>query len=361
MKTFSCKIKNVSHTKVIIGRDMDNVADENDSLQSADKICFAMEANSPKILKDRVSKLFAVKKETFVYELPHSENAKTFSEAQKFCSFLYAKGFSRKSLIIGAGGGTVTDLCGFVASVYMRGIKWISVPTTFLGQIDAGIGGKTALNLDEGKNIVGSFWQPETTVCDTAFLDSLPHAELRTGAGELVKYSLIMPKSAGAKIIKYLPQALIGDKAALNSCVTNCAAYKLKLIGSDERDEKGKREPLNLGHTAGHAFEAITEGQMHHGEAVARGIIFSTILSHNLGKIKTDDKIKVLSLIDTLHLPDFDYCKINFGKFLSYVERDKKNRGAKNRFIILRGMGKTEIAENVSEKILLKTFEEMKK
>ena len=336
---------------------MPDISAESAAFSDADKICLVTESGSQKIIKDRALKLFPAGVRTVLYEVPQSENAKTPEEAVKLCSFLFSKGFSRKSLIIAAGGGTVTDLSGFAASIYMRGIRWISVPTSFLGQIDAGIGGKTAVNLDEGKNVIGTFHQPELTVCDTAFLDSLPHSELRAGAGELAKYAMITPRALRVKLLQALPQALIGDTAALNSCVTLCAGYKLKLVSADEKDEKGIREPLNLGHTAGHAFEAMSGGKMHHGEAVARGLKFIINLSQLCGALKQEEAVRLNAVIDILHLPEMPKGQWQFDKFTSLISRDKKARGAGNRFILLRGAGKTETAVNVKENLLLKAFE----
>jgi 3-dehydroquinate synthase len=237
----------------------------------------------------------------------------------------------------------------------MRGINWVSVPTTFLGQIDAGLGGKTAANLGGAKNIAGTFHMPSLTVCDAAFLDSLPLAELRSGAGELIKYAMIGPAALGRTIKKNLSKVLAGDKSALAACVCACAAYKLRLVARDEREETGLREVLNFGHTAGHAFEAMSGGRLPHGAAVARGVRFALIASREAGLLDSKNFLELNSLVDALRLPPAPV-RCDLRKFIGLVSRDKKVRGTKNRFILTKGPGRTCAAENLETEIIKKAF-----
>ena len=324
---------------------------------ATDKICLVTGTDAPPSLRARALALFPEGKEHHHYFwLPPSEKAKTLDEAGRLAAFLFEKGFSRNSLVIAAGGGAVTDLAGFAASVYMRGINWISVPTTFLAQIDAGLGGKTAVNLGAAKNIIGTFHQPALAVCDTAFLDSLPHAELRSGAGELVKYAMTGPAALRAVITKNLQGTLAGDKSALTACVSACAAFKLKIVARDERDETGAREILNFGHTAGHAFEAMSGGRLPHGEAVARGIRFALISSRETGILPRAEFKKLDAMLDALRLPPARLRR-DFRHFLSLVSRDKKARGADNRFVLIAGAGRLCPAENLDAPLLKAAFE----
>ena len=239
----------------------------------------------------------------------------------------------------------------------MRGISWISVPTTFLAQIDAGLGGKTAVNLAGAKNIIGTFHQPALAVCDTAFLDSLPHAELRSGAGELVKYAMIGPAALRRTIERNLEKTLSGDRAALTACVTACAAFKLRVAARDERDITGLREILNFGHTAGHAFEAMAAGRLAHGTAVARGLRFALLVSAGTGLLAPAAFKKLDALITTLRLPPPPPLRRDFRHFMALVPKDKKARGAGNRFILIKAPGRLAAAENISPDILRKAFE----
>ncbi len=357
MRIFSFKIKSSKAVKAALGRGMTDIPAEYPGLfNSADKICLVTSSATPPSVGQRTAALFPEKKTPlFRFCLPPSEKAKTLEQAGRLCAFLFQNGFSRNSLIIAAGGGAVTDLAGFAASIYMRGINWVSVPTTFLGQIDAGLGGKTAVNLGGAKNIAGTFHMPSLTVCDTAFLDSLPRAELRSGGGELVKYAMIGPAALGRTIKKNLSKALAGNRSALTACVSACAAYKLKLVARDERDETGVREVLNFGHTAGHAFEAMSGGRLPHGLAVARGIRFALIASREIGLLSIKNFSALNSLVDGLRLPPAPV-RYDLDKFLGLVSRDKKARDTMNRFILVKGHGRTCAAGNLKPEVLKKAF-----
>lgn len=358
MKTFSFKLKNSRIMNAAIGRNMEDIPARFPALFAAtDRLCLVTGSDALPSLRARALALFPEGKERHQYFwLPPSEKAKTLEQAGRLAAFLFEKAFSRNSLVIAAGGGAVTDLAGFAASVYMRGINWISVPTTFLAQIDAGLGGKTAVNLGAAKNIIGTFHQPALTVCDTNFLDSLPHAELRSGGGELVKYAMTGPAALRAVIKKNLQGTLAGDKAALTACVSSCAAFKLKIVARDERDETGAREILNFGHTAGHAFEAMAGGRLPHGEAVARGIRFALIASRGTGILARADFKDLDAMLDALRLPPARLRR-DFRHFLSLVSRDKKARGADNRFILIAGAGRLCPAENLDAPLLEAAFE----
>ncbi len=358
MKTFKFSVKDNRTFRAALGRNMADIPAQFPELFcAADKVCLVTGSDAPPSLRARALALFPEGARPHSYFwLPPSEKAKTLEEAGRLATFLFDEGFSRNSLLIAAGGGAVTDLAGFAASIYMRGINWVSVPTTFLAQIDAGLGGKTAVNLGGAKNIAGTFHQPALAVCDTAFLDSLPHAELRSGAGELVKYAMIGPGGLYRTVTRSLSRALAGDRAALTACVSACAAYKLKLVAKDERDERGVREALNFGHTAGHAFEAMSGGKLPHGEAVARGMRFALIASKEAGILKRADFLKLDALLDALRLRPAPVRR-DFRHFLSLVSRDKKARGADNRFVLIAGPGRLAPAENLDAPLLKKAFE----
>ena len=359
MKIFSYTVNDLKTVKAALGRSMADIPAAFPGIfAGVDKVCLVTGSDAPPSLRARALALFPENKgHHFYFWLPPSEKAKTLEQAGELASFLFKHGFSRNSLVIAAGGGAVTDLAGFAASIYMRGIAWISVPTTFLAQIDAGLGGKTAVNLGGAKNIAGTFHQPALSVGDTAFLDSLPHAELRSGAGELVKYAMIGPGALRRVVEKNLSKALAGDKSALTACVSACAAYKIKLVSKDERDESGLRERLNFGHTAGHAFEAMAGGKLPHGEVVARGMRFALIASRETGVLDKTAFKKLDAMIDALRLPPAGAVRRDFRQFLSLVSRDKKARGAPNRFILIEGPGRLRTVENLKATVLKKAFE----
>jgi len=198
------------------------------------------------------------------------EGHKRLSSVEKLCSSWSQWGVTRNDVVIAVGGGIVTDVAGFAASCYLRGVAVIYVSTTLLGMIDAAVGGKTGVNLAEGKNLVGAFWQPSAVLCDTEFLDTLSERERRCGLGEMAKYHFL----GGADL----------DTLPLEQRVARCVELKAAVVAADER-ESGVRATLNYGHTLAHALEIHTHHHLRHGEAVAVGLIFAAELAHRLGRI----------------------------------------------------------------------------
>lgn len=199
-----------------------------------------------------------------------SEDDKSLATIERLCEEFASVGLTRQDLVLGVGGGMVTDIAGFAAASWHRGVRVAHVSTTLVGMIDAAIGGKTGVNLRSGKNLVGAFWQPCGVVCDTALLDSLPEREQRCGRGEMAKYHF-----------------LTGDDLLaldLDERVARCVQIKADIVGNDER-ESGRRAVLNYGHTLGHALEIATDFALAHGEAVAVGMMFAAHLARALGRI----------------------------------------------------------------------------
>ncbi|HET6793891.1 MAG TPA: 3-dehydroquinate synthase family protein [Acidimicrobiales bacterium] len=248
--------------------------------------------------------------ETFL--VPDGEEAKTMAVAEDLCRRMAAAGFGRADAVVGVGGGSVTDLAGFVASVFVRGVPVFHVATTLLAQVDAAIGGKTGVNLAEGKNLVGTFWQPSGVICDTAHLDTLPAEQLASGRGEMAKYAFL-----GVKDLLDLP---VDDQVAA------CAACKVEVVAEDER-ESGRRALLNYGHTLGHALEAAGGFRLLHGQAVAIGLVFAARLARELGRIDTarvEEHERVVSAFDLSGaLPP----GARADQLIGFMARDKKASG----------------------------------
>jgi 5-deoxy-5-amino-3-dehydroquinate synthase len=207
-----------------------------------------------------------------IFTVPDGEDTKTLATVEGLCSSFAAWGMNRNDVVIGVGGGRITDLAGFTASCYHRGIATIYVSTTLLGMIDAAIGGKTGVNLPEGKNLVGAYWQPSAVLCDTDFLPMMPAREYRSGLGEMAKYHFLTDR----------PGEL--DDSSIDERISACIRIKAEVVASDER-EGGRRAILNYGHTLGHAIEIATGFSVMHGEAVAMGLIFAAELGRRLGRI----------------------------------------------------------------------------
>jgi 5-deoxy-5-amino-3-dehydroquinate synthase len=205
-----------------------------------------------------------------VFTVPDGEPAKRLAVVEDLCRGFVRYGLTRADVVVGVGGGVVTDLAGFAAAVYHRGVAVVHVATTLLAQVDAAIGGKTGVNLPEGKNLVGAFWQPSGVVCDTEVLASLPPREYRSGCGEMAKYHFL----TGADL----------EALPLDERVAACVRIKAEVVAGDER-ESGRRAILNYGHTLAHALETAGHHDLRHGEAVAIGLVYAAELARLLGRI----------------------------------------------------------------------------
>lgn len=247
--------------------------------------------------------------ETMRIELPDGEAAKSLSVVEDVCRQLAAEGFTRADAIVAVGGGVVTDVGGFVASVYHRGIRFVSVSTTLLGMVDAAIGGKTGVNLPEGKNLVGAFWQPSGVICDTETLTTLPRREFQCGVGEIAKYHFL----GGGQL----------DKLPIDERVAACVQIKADVVVADER-EGGKRAILNYGHTLAHAIETAGAYDLRHGEAVAIGIRYAAEIALRMGRI---DEVRVAEherVLTAYELPTRVPEHLTDGELMALFSRDKK-------------------------------------
>lgn len=289
--------------------------------------------------------------ETFV--IPDGEQAKELASIGELCSEFARFGLTRRDVVVGVGGGVVTDVAGFAAAVYHRGVAVVHVATTLLGQIDAAVGGKTGVNLAEGKNLVGAFWQPAGVLCDTEVLDTLPERELRAGLGELAKYHFIGSPAAQSWLAK-----TGGDLAELpiDERVAACVAIKAEVVSSDET-ESGRRALLNYGHTLGHALEIAGRFDLRHGEAVAIGLRYAAEVARLLGRIGDDRVAEHEQVLDAYGLswklpPDVDHDEI-----IELFGRDKK--AADGITFVLDGPDGLEVVPGVDPSVLRSALERM--
>ena len=246
----------------------------------------------------------------------NSESAKSLTVVEDICRKLAIAGFTRADVLLAVGGGVVTDVAGFVAAVYHRGVRFINVATTLLGQVDAAIGGKTGVNLLEGKNLVGAFWQPTAVVCDTDTLATLPPREYRSGLGEVAKYHFLGSVPEAQATNAELPTA---DEAVVAACIQ----IKADVVAADER-EGNKRAVLNYGHTLAHAIETAGHYNLRHGEAVAVGIAYAAEVATQLGRINAECLAAHYQVLTTYGLPTKLPERLDSKKLLALFERDKK-------------------------------------
>src|SRR3989339_25739 len=286
--------------------------------------------------------------------IPAGEVQKNFKTYLKILNALYEfdKNQQKKVILLTLGGGVVGDLGGFVASSYRRGVNYIQVPTTLLGLVDCGLGGKTAFNFREAKNLIGAFWQPKMVYMDTAVLNTLPLRELKCGLAEAIKYGVIKDANLFSFFEKNMRKLLNYDKTALNKMIPVCAGIKAKITSADERDDKDIRIILNYGHTLGHAIEAATNyKKFHHGEAVGIGMVLAAKLAVKLGCLCSCEATRIESLIRKAGLP-VSAKGIEPKKILASMKRDKKFVSGVNRFVLPISIGKVKIVENIPEDII---------
>jgi len=275
-------------------------------------------------------------------EIEPGEASKSFAVYQRLCEQLISDGLDRSSSIVALGGGVVGDLAGFVAATFMRGIPVYQLPTTLVSMTDAAIGGKTAIDLPAGKNLVGAFHQPRLVWCNLQTLETLPDRERRAGFGELWKYALLDGRELWDLVDACAPWAASGGErpGELRDVIQRSIAYKAAIVGRDEREQTGHRALLNLGHTVGHAIESASG--LHHGEAVGLGLIAACRVSAALGG--PDLEAEVTEAIRRSGLPA-ELRPFLTDDVLARVQVDKKRVGDKVRFVVIREVGRCETAE----------------
>jgi 3-dehydroquinate synthase len=298
--------------------------------------------------------LVAAGKAVLLAAVPDGEAAKTLEVAATLWSLLGQRAFTRSDVVVGLGGGAVTDLAGYVAAGWLRGVRVVQVPTTLLGMVDAAVGGKTAVNTAEGKNLVGAFHPPAGVLCDLAVLTTLPVAELVSGMAEVVKAGLV----ADPRILEVIEdegrRVLEPGSAALSEVVERAIRMKADVVSQDLR-ESGLREVLNYGHTLGHAIEKVEEFRWRHGEAVSVGLVFAAELAHAVGRLDAGDVARHRDLLGGLGLP-VTYDAGRWPELLAAMRVDKKARGAVLRFVVLDGIGRPGRLDGPDEDLLAEVF-----
>lgn len=276
----------------------------------------------------------------FKYSFEPGEGSKTLSSYSNCLEFLAKNKFSRTDLIFALGGGIVGDLAGFVAATYLRGIRFVQIPTTFLAAIDSSVGGKTGVNLSQGKNLAGCFWQPSMVICDTETFKSLSPEIFLDGVAEAIKYGIILDRNLFDTISANSP--LTSSCQKLDDIISTCVKIKAKIVAEDERDV-GLRQLLNLGHTIGHAIEKCSNYQISHGHAVATGIAIIAKASRNFGY--TDEKTLLL-IQDIIKINGFSTTTtFSAQELLQVILSDKKRGGSNINLILPTNIGDSEIRE----------------
>jgi len=292
--------------------------------------------SSPKVwraLGSMVRRGLRLSRDGAVHLFDDAESLKNLRSVEQITRSLCRAGADRKSLVVAVGGGVVGDVAGFAAASFLRGVKLVHLPTTLVSQVDSSIGGKTGVNLPEGKNLVGSFYPPQLVLTDPEFLRTLPNREFRGGLAEIIKHAIIADAEMFAILEKDLEKALRRDRGALALLIPRNVQIKARVVSRDER-ESGLREILNYGHTFAHALESVTKYRRYqHGEAVAWGMIAAAFLGHELGLTRAADVSRIVALIRRLGpLPPWPH--VPPAALLDAMRSDKKSRAGILRFVL---------------------------
>lgn len=274
--------------------------------------------------------------------VPPGEGSKSLRRLEAIYSALHRHQVSRDGILVAFGGGVVGDLAGLAAATWQRGIDLVMVPTTLLSQVDSAVGGKTAINFDGVKNVIGAFHQPRFVLSDLSLLATLPRRQIRSALAEVVKYGVVADRGLFARLEREPRRLLDGDPTWLAPIVARCCRIKAGVVSRDER-ETGERTVLNFGHTLGHALEGSAGGRLLHGEAVALGMRGAARLSVDLGWMTQGDCTRLESLLDRFGLPRVGR-GVRIEQALANLKRDKKVRGQSPRFVLTRGIGSVSVA-----------------
>ena len=287
--------------------------------------------------------------EVFVATIKDGEKYKNLQSVNDILENAFIHKLDRKSLIIGFGGGVITDMAGFAAGIFERGIDFINIPTTLLAQVDASVGGKTGVNNAFGKNLIGLFYQPKAVFINAKYLDSLPPREIRAGIAEIIKIAVCFDRDFFA----WLENAnLFKNRDDLKKAIYKSVALKAQIVAQDER-EGGIRAGLNYGHTFGHIIELLGNyTEFLHGEAVALGMIKANLLAEKLGAITSDEANRIKNLIAKNELP-IHYAVSDKNDFYAKFYLDKKSQNSILRFVLPKGIGKMQIIENPPKDLVL--------
>ena len=285
--------------------------------------------------------------------LPDGEKYKTLESLNLIFTALLQGNHGRDTTIIALGGGVIGDVAGFAAASYQRGVRLIQIPTTLLSQVDSSVGGKTAVNHELGKNMIGAFYQPSMVIIDTHTLGTLPKREVNAGLAEVIKYGAILDYEFFEWLEAHIDELVALNNESLQHCIARCCQIKADVVARDET-EKGDRALLNLGHTFGHAIEThLGYGNWLHGEAVSTGMMMAASLSEQLGDISVADVSRLEKLLARANLPTLSPDSMQPEDYLPHMMRDKKVLAGKLRLVLLKSLGQAYIVTDTDKDLVL--------
>jgi 3-dehydroquinate synthase len=344
MKKLQINLPHHSYPIFISAWDVEHSIREIKKRLQEDRLFIVTNHKIKKLYENKINKLFKKHFKITWLSIPDGEKHKNLSTCESLLVKLSKHGASRKSTVLALGGGVIGDITGFVASMYMRGIAYLQMPTSLLAQVDSSVGGKTGVDLSTGKNLAGSFYQPQAVFIHSDFLKTLPKREIRCGLAEVIKYGCIWDAKLFDFLAKNSKSILRLDPQKLSYLIYECCRIKCQVVQKDEK-ESGLRAILNYGHTLGHSIELL-EGfkKYKHGEAVAMGMVFAAHLSFELGLSKVNHKASVTNILKQYNLPT-KWPNWSKNQYSTAIQRDKKANGKNIKFILMQKIGKVKIQE----------------
>jgi len=315
-----------------------------------------------RLFGDRVRESFS--SENFspqLIRIPAGEKSKSFAQVEKICGEMIEAGLDRSSFVVGLGGGVIGDISGFVAAIFQRGIPHIQIPTTLLAMVDSSIGGKTGVNLDAGKNLLGAFHHPSLVIIDVDALETLPAQELRKGYAEIIKHAIIRDAemfqalSSRAK----MPVRLGPRNNGLVALIRRNIGIKAGIVSADAREISGERALLNFGHTIGHAIERAADFKMPHGDCIGIGMVAACAISIKRAGLCSQERDDVVSLLKQFELPTQLPAEVDRERIIATVVHDKKFLGGKIRFVVTPRIGEAHVSNDVTMEDIREAIEEL--
>ncbi len=321
------------------------------------KVCIVTDNNVSKLyLKEVKSELERISQKVVVFEFHEGEENKTLDTVRFAYEKLVTEQFERKDILIALGGGVVGDVTGFIAATFLRGIRFVQIPTTLLSQVDSSIGGKTGVDFDSYKNMVGAFYMPSLVYINISTLHTLNRREFSSGMGEVIKHALIRDLSYLEFIEAHTKEILSLDHEIMMKLVYESAGIKKEVVEADPMEE-GLRKILNFGHTFGHAIEKYKKFKLSHGACVALGMLGALHIGMEKGEIRSEEVARVENVLAAFRLPLND--EFNPKKILEYTKNDKKMEVGKIKFILLKTLGEAYISSSVDEATMLAALEKI--
>lgn len=306
-------------------------------------------------IRERLPEISSVSTTVHVFEIPDGEGGKSAATLESLWGHLGAAGFTRSDLIVAIGGGSTTDIAGFAAATWLRGLDWVAIPTTLAGMVDASVGGKTGMNSDYGKNLIGAFHSPIAVLVDSTWLTTLSDRDFAAGLAEVVKCGFVADSEILKKLSGLSLKEVRSSKELTEELISRSLEIKAKIVGEDFK-EAFAREVLNYGHTLGHAIELHSKFGLRHGEAVSIGMVYAAELAHQRGILSQTIVDQHRVLLSQLGLPT-TYPRKAWPELFPILSLDKKARGNSIRFVAISGIGKTLRLDDLSESELATAYE----